>query len=194
MKDTLFLVLAAGSSSRLGRPKQLLPFRGTTLLGHTVSAAVSTGYTTLVVAGSGEEDVTLALAGIGCEVISNPGWEEGIASSIRTGISYILHRYEMPVEVMLMVCDQPFVEKSHLLSLLEKKQNSGKKIIASSYNGTLGTPVLFDAVLFPELLQLTGNEGAKKIIMKEPQRVASVAFPLGGIDIDTQEDLQRYLT
>jgi len=88
-----------------------------------------------------------------------------------------------------MLCDQPFVDASLLNQLVQKKSLKG--IIASTYNGIIGAPVLFDVAYFDELLLLKGQEGAKKLLTKYPEDIDTVAFPLGSIDIDTMEDYER---
>jgi molybdenum cofactor cytidylyltransferase len=90
-----------------------------------------------------------------------------------------------------MLCDQPFVDPLLIYQLTEKKADSFSGIIACTYRDTLGVPVLFDASYFPRLLMLQGKEGAKTLLRDFPNDVASIAFPLGAIDIDTIEDYER---
>ena len=90
--------------------------------------------------------------------------------------------------------DQPFVTADLFNNLIEQKENSDRLIIASSYENTVGTPVLFDRKYFDSLSSLKGSEGAKKLLKQFQDDVATVAFPLGGVDIDTQEDYRKLLT
>jgi len=93
--------------------------------------------------------------------------------------------------VILMVCDQPHVSVEHLQQLMQQKLDTGKGIVASYYKNTMGVPVLFDKLFFPELLALKGQEGAKKLLLQFEQEVAAVPFPLGEVDVDTREDYER---
>jgi molybdenum cofactor cytidylyltransferase len=92
-----------------------------------------------------------------------------------------------------MLCDQPFVDASLLDQLITVKYTSGKGIVAASYSNTLGVPVLFEGHYFEELLQLTGSEGAKKVIFKHQAEVHALDFPLGAVDLDTEEDVNQFL-
>lgn len=177
------IVLAAGGSSRLGRPKQLLPWNGKPLIAHIVDEGISP----LVVV-TGAVDVTAALAGRDIHHVDNPHWADGMASSIRTGLRYLLALNPDTSAVILSVCDQPFITRRHFECLIAEQTRAAKGIIASGYAGTLGTPVLFTQCYFPELLALTGGQGAKQLLSAFPTDVASVPFPRGGIDIDTEED------
>jgi molybdenum cofactor cytidylyltransferase len=100
----------------------------------------------------------------------------------------LLDRTPAPDQVIFMVCDQPFVTAGLLLDLINERQKSGKAIVASSYAGTLGIPALFDKSMFPQLLDLEGDTGAKRLIQQHPEEVASVTFSAGEIDIDTEEE------
>jgi molybdenum cofactor cytidylyltransferase len=112
-----------------------------------------------------------------------------MASSIRIGIRQIRQLEPKITSVILMLCDQPFVDASLLDQLVKKKSLTG--IVASGYNGITGAPVLFDAAYFDELLLLKGQEGAKKLLLKYPDDIDAVSFPLGSIDIDTMEDYEK---
>ncbi len=182
------IILAAGSSSRPGRPKQLLAYRGKTLIRHVVDEAVrsETGPVRVVL---GTENGHIS----GCEgtdalVVIHEEWEEGMASSIRKGLSGILQHCPELESVILAVSDQPFISAALFRELVGHKQKTDKGIIACTYKDTLGTPVLFDKKYFPELLALHGQQGVKKIITQYPEDVASVPFDLGEIDIDIPED------
>jgi molybdenum cofactor cytidylyltransferase len=95
-----------------------------------------------------------------------------------------------PDSIIFMVCDQPYVSSSLLLSLIEKKQVTGMPIVASSYEEKLGTPAIFHRSFFPALLELKGDIGARKIIIDNPEKVTTILFPKGQIDIDTNKDYE----
>jgi molybdenum cofactor cytidylyltransferase len=188
------IILAAGASTRLGEPKQQLHFQGQSLLQRAVQTALASGCAPVaVVLGANAEQLIPELAGAPVKLVQNPDWQEGMASSIRVGLQELMREQSELTEVIFMVCDQPFVEPDVLKRLVQAKQDGRSGIIASAYQRTLGTPVLFDKLYFPELLALQGQEGAKKIIMKHQPQVTSLSFEAGAIDIDTQEDYSALL-
>jgi molybdenum cofactor cytidylyltransferase len=189
------VVLAAGMSSRLGRPKQLLVYQGKSLLQHAADKALQTSMGPVVVVVGANSDVTKKqLEEMKVEVVTNEEWQEGIASSIRCGLAAVEKLKPGTDGVIFTVCDQPYVNKSLLDSLLMEQHGTGLPIVASSYEGKLGTPALFHKSLFPELLELKGDVGARTIVVQHADDVASVLFPKGNIDIDTEaeyEDLNQ---
>lgn len=187
-------MLAAGASSRLGKPKQLLPYKGTTLLKHAVQLAVdATLKPIVVVKGANADLLNKEIEESQATIVMNAAWEEGMASSIRIGLQKMLELEPAINSVIMMVCDQPYVTVKLLQDLIAKHVETGKPIIASSYKNNLGTPALFDAGIFNELMQLKGDAGAKKILNNHPEWVAVIDFPMGEIDIDTEEDYKKLL-
>jgi molybdenum cofactor cytidylyltransferase len=192
MSRTGVLILAAGNSSRLGHPKQLLPYRGKTLLTHTVSETLEAGLNpVVVVTGAFHTEVKESLYGQSIDIIFNPAWEEGMASGIVAGLSNILLLHPDVDAVIVTVCDQPFISSELLSQLVSTFDMSGKGIIACAYADSVGTPVLFGRSYFEQLLALSGSEGAKKLLKRYPADLATIAFPGGDIDIDTGEDADR---
>lgn len=188
---TDIVILAAGSSSRLGRPKQLLPWHGKNLLQHAVETALEITTQPVVVTGAHADQLVAAVDANQVQVVYNPEWQQGIASSIRCGLLALLNRTPAPEQVIFMVCDQPFVTSELLLDLINEQQKSGKTIVASAYAGTLGIPALFEKTMFPQLLDLQGDHGAKKLMQQHPDQTAAVSFPQGNIDIDTVEEYEK---
>lgn len=187
------LLLAAGASVRLGRPKQLLRFRGKTLLEHSVSAALAADAThRLVVLGARFEQILPETQPI--ESIVNTDWAEGMASSVRLGLRCLLDKDPELPAVAVMLCDQPFVTPELLNQLLDTQQQTAAPIVASAYGDTLGVPAVFARETFPQLLSLQGDRGAKTIFPDYAGRIASVPFPEGSMDIDTLEDYNRLLS
>jgi molybdenum cofactor cytidylyltransferase len=191
MPNVAALILAAGESSRFGQPKQLAQFGGKTLLRRIVDEAKTADCApVLVVTGSGKEKVAAELSRVDARVVENANWQSGIGSSIHTGMRAL--ELEQNVDaVVLLVCDQPQVDREVIRALVALWKRSGKEIIASSYSDTLGVPALFDRSIFAELLALEGDNGAKKVILANCERVAEFPFPDGRIDIDTWEDYKR---
>ena len=190
---TGIIILAAGSSSRLGKPKQNLIYKGQTLL----QKAIDTAYSSvckpvIVVLGANEQLIGPTIANKPVNIIHNPEWGEGMASSIRFGIIELKKIEPQVTSVILMICDQPFVSTSLLDQLVQPIP--GKGIAACAYNNTTGVPAFFSAEYFNELLLLQGHEGAKKLLLKYPDAITIVPFPLGNIDIDTVEDFEKLNT
>jgi len=188
---TAIILLAAGSSSRLGRPKQLIEFQGKKLIQKAIEEAQKSKADSLVVVlGWNPELIKSTFDSKQIPFVINENWEEGMASSMQTGLRFLIEK-EHPDQVILMLVDQPFVDADLLNSLILEKEKSGKGIVACSYSDTLGVPAIFDRAYFEEMLSLKGSEGAKKVIMKHRADVFAVDFPLGAVDLDTEEDLER---
>lgn len=191
--QTGILILAAGNSSRLGYPKQIIEVSGSNLLNNTISMAESiAGKHTLVVLGAYADQLIQQLKTSGAIIVHNQGWEEGMASSIRTGIRALNDIYPELEAVICMVCDQPFVTPQLLQQLVSEGGKSGKGLVACEYNGITGVPVLFKRAYFGRLLKLEGAMGAKTILQQFPDDVLRVCFEKGVIDIDTKEDLESW--
>jgi len=192
MNKTGIIILAAGNSSRLGRPKQLLLYQGKTLLSHVIDEAqAATLAPVVVITGAHHKEIQDSLIGRPVEIVFNPSWETGMASGIVAGVTKILHIQRHLQSLIVAVCDQPHISARLFQSLTEKQIESGKGLIASFYSGIAGTPVLFDRYYFNDLLALTGDAGARQLLKQYPEDVATVPFPKGKIDIDTEDDFQR---
>ena len=186
------IILAAGRSARLGSPKQLLSYRGKTLLQHTIDTALeSQASPILVVLGSGKDAIKKELEQKQVFILENSSWESGMASSISCGITNLQELAPESKAVILMVCDQPFVNAKLLNNLITKHKDTRQSIVASSYANTLGTPALFHQSLFSELLVLEGESGAKSLIKKYSLQTGFVSFNQGSIDIDTRENYRN---
>jgi len=118
----------------------------------------------------------------------NKDWSEGMASSVRCGLNTLMHIAPVVDSAIIMVCDQPFVTSSLLNQLIVTQRQTGKPIVTSKYETAIGPPALFYKTVFPELLQLKGDAGARKIIEQRRTDVTTVPFDKGIIDIDTEDD------
>lgn len=186
---TSIIILAAGASTRLGRSKQTLPYKDSTLLNHTIEVALNSALgPVLVVVGANQEEILPHIQKEQVEIIVNTEYAEGIASSIRAGIGFVQEHLKQCNDVILMVCDQPHVDQQLLKSLVNVKAATGKPLAACVYKETVGVPALFDKQFFSHLLSLNGEEGGKKILMQNIDSIATVPFPLGEVDIDTDAD------
>lgn len=193
MKEAFgIIILAAGSSSRLGTPKQTLVYKEHTLLNRMVKTALQTGCEQVVVV-LGARAAGFLQECEGAQTVVNENWQTGMAGSVCCGLEFLTSRHPQLDGVIITVCDQPFITAAVLQQLLEAHQQSRLPIIASDYGGITGTPVFFHRSLFPELMQLEGDKGAKLLVQKNKERTGLVYFPLGKEDIDTAEDYDRVL-
>ena len=190
------LVLAAGASRRMGRPKQLLPYRGRSLLRHAAeTAAASRCQFVTVVLGAHAENLRRELGNLLMprivQIVENPGWADGLGSSIAVGVRALITAEERVEALVIMLCDQPLISAQFIDKLVETYERTGKTIVASEYKGTTGVPALFDNALFTELMALGEDSGAKHVIAKHKDDVARVPFAEGAIDIDTPQEYER---
>lgn len=180
------LVLAAGASTRLGRPKQLVLYRRLTLIEHVVNHALEyCGAGIVVVTGAYREQVNKALGALPVETIYNPDWREGMGSSVRTGVMRIDRDCRA---IMLMLCDQPTISRADLSSLVNAWTSRPEHIAAAEYAGTWGVPAIFPKSFREDLLCLSGEQGAKRIINGAPC-ISTVKIPSAEFDVDTPDDL-----
>jgi molybdenum cofactor cytidylyltransferase len=194
MNNTGIIILAAGSSSRLGSTKQLLHFKGKTLLKHTVEEAAEAGaQPVVVVTGANADEVSKEIQNEKVEIVFNKNWEQGMASGIVIGLKNAIRLSKELENIIITVCDQPFVSSSLFQQLFQRQNKSAKHIVASAYADTVGTPALFTIKYFDALMGLTGDQGAKGLLKKYSEDLATVDFPDGYIDIDTQEDYEKLL-
>jgi len=186
------VILAAGESSRFGRPKQLVQFRGKSLVRRVVDAAKDANCSVIVVVlGSKREQIERELKETDAIVAENKGWRRGIGSSIRVGVESAVNQAPDIEAIVLLTCDQPFLKTDTIERLIATREKTKKAIVASSYSETLGVPALFDRSCFQELLALDDETGAKAIILSNRERVAELLFPEGKIDIDTAADYKK---
>jgi molybdenum cofactor cytidylyltransferase len=172
------VVLAAGASTRLGRRKQLELIGGEPLLARTVRMALASQCTRVgVVIGAHSGEVTPAVSGFDVDVIDNPAWAEGMASSIRTGVAWA--ETQDCDGVLVMVCDQPHLETGHLDELIARFTVTGA-IVGSEYAGTVGVPAVFPRSELSALAALTGDRGARGLLRGQ----AAIPWEAGAIDLD----------
>jgi molybdenum cofactor cytidylyltransferase len=188
------IILAAGESKRLGNPKQLLSFDGNTLLARVAQTACNTNlYPVIAVLGANAEMIMTTLNKPSIHVVKNDNWKEGMASSIRIGLTSMLELSPQIDGIMMLVCDQPYLHQDVIKALIDAQHHSGLPVAAASYGGKLGTPALFQKSLFTDLMSLSGDTGARKILEHNREYIVAVDFEMGAVDIDTQEDYERLL-
>jgi len=185
-------LLAAGSSDRLGEPKQLLTYNGKSFLENMIAAAMEAQLDPIVVVlGAYAPEIARTIDDEAVQVVENKEWNEGIASSIRYGIGELEKRNPAVDAAILMVCDQPHLTSNVLKDIRLAQEQSGNPVVAAYYNGVAGTPALFHKSLFPELLLLTGDRGARKFLREHADLMTTVSFPLGIVDIDTKDHYEK---
>jgi molybdenum cofactor cytidylyltransferase len=186
------ILLAAGESQRLGRPKQLIVLAGETLIARTVRIVREAEIFPLFVVLGGNRSLVEPEIDLSCALpVVNSKWQEGIATSICVGVAAVEDRYPESEAVLILVCDQPHLTSKHLQALKERYQRSAEqRIVASCYRGVAGIPAIFPKAHFPDLLALQGDSGAKQLLRQSDRRIETVDFPHGEIDIDTPEDLE----
>lgn len=185
------LVLAAGASKRLGQSKQLLQLGDRSLLQHSVEVALqASGSPVVVVLGAQADRHRRAIQNLPVNIIIHPGWEKGMGSSLKAGVSFILESHPKTQAMLIMVCDQPLVTPQHLQRMTEAYRK-GYGLVASGYQDTVGVPVLFDMHYRDALLNLPDDAGAKKMLNTYRDLVHVIALPGGELDIDTPGDYEK---
>jgi molybdenum cofactor cytidylyltransferase len=192
------VILAAGASTRLGRPKQLLIYQERSLLRRAAESALdSVCQPVTVVLGAFAEQFSNEVCDLPVQIAINPQWQKGMSTSIRIGIEALEANPSSgrPMEaVVMMLCDQPFVTPQIIDELVAAYRATGWPIIASEYGGTLGVPALFSRKIFADLRALKEAEGAKKVIQNHADAVFRMPFARGAIDIDTPMDYAQLHT
>ena len=186
------VVLAAGASTRIGIPKQLLQFRGQTFLRRAASVALEAGCRpVVVVTGANAAACRESLRGLDVLEAENQQWESGMSSSVRVGVEALVTPNPRIAAVVLMLCDQPFVTRDVIVGLVKAHYETGCSVVASRFGGSYGGPALFGKAHFAELATLEGAAGAKQVIQKHLEKVQLLPFPEGEIDVDTPDDFAR---
>jgi molybdenum cofactor cytidylyltransferase len=187
------IILAAGEARRMGQLKQLLTYRGRTLLEHSIDQAMSAGFEpVLVVLGSSSRVLRESLAGRPVEIVENDEWQTGMGSSVAAGMRALLKNGRVPSGVAMLVADQPLVEARHLVAMRNLLLGSEQSIVAAQYSGSLGVPALFKPELFQALSSLRPEAGARSLFRNPDASVTPFPLPQAAVDIDTPEDLERF--
>ena len=186
------VVLAAGAASRMGPQKLLLPVGGQSLIRLSLERLLAAPLDEVVVVlGREAEAVGGALAGLPVRTVVNPAFAEGLSTSLRAGFDALGPGVEAAV---VALGDQPLPDPGVIAGLIAAHRASGKPIVVPAYRGEWGHPVLFAASVFPELRRVSGDQGAREVIARDPARVAVVPVDLPSPrDVDTWEDYQALL-
>lgn len=189
------LVLAAGGSRRLGQPKQLVRWRGRSLVRRAVDAVLALGASPAVcVLGSSAEACLAELAGLPVSTVIHPGWQEGIGSSLRAGIAALDALEPTWRGVLILPCDLPRVDVSGLRRLAEAARSRPElALVASSFAGTVGAPAIFPERFAAELRALSGDRGARALLERHAGELVTVEMPEAAADVDDAGDLRELL-
>ncbi|MCU0453620.1 MAG: nucleotidyltransferase family protein [Bacteroidetes bacterium] len=189
VQTTDVILLAAGASARLGRPKQLLPYRGSTLLRYLTEQAIASNANHVrVVLGAHPQLIRDQVADLIVTVIDHQHWSGGLSTSIQAGVASLPKDVD---SVILMLGDQPRVSSEHLNALIDEQHRTKKGLVASRYHQMPGVPALFSRRHFGDLMNLRGDDGAKTVLLLRADDTAYVDLAGGEIDIDTEEDWRR---
>lgn len=192
MPDVPALLLAAGTARRMGRPKQLLPWGGVTLIEHQLATLRRAGLEVTVILGAYAERIDPILAPHDVPSYPFSDWQRGMGASIAFGMEQLMQSEKEIAGVLVCLVDQPLVKAAHFTALLDRFRPGTKQIIASrDTEGNTGPPVLFDAHYFPELLKLDGELGAKPVVKRHRERVEWVDCATSLADVDTPEAYAR---
>lgn len=188
-KSVYAVVLAAGSSSRFGSPKQLAELDGIALVRHTTDVARSCcSSQSVLVAGHEWPAIIETCAPFPGFLIINDSYEDGVASSITTAIRALRHT---AAAVIILLADQPLITSEHVTALISAWTGDEQEIVATAYAGTSGAPALFARGCFDSLAALTGDQGARSLLQDARFTVRNIVFEDAAFDVDTAADLAK---
>ncbi len=191
--ETIAIVLAAGSSSRMGQSKQLLKIGHQSLIRKTIKILEDAGLNkTVVVLGARKEEHQREIEDLKVAIVFNPNWEKGMGSSLKCGVRYVLENFPNAKSLIVTVCDQPLLTADHIKNLIRTHLAKKNMIVASFYGASPGTPVLFEQPLFKKLLAMDDGQGAKTIVLNNQTEAAFIEFPDGAVDLDTPDDWEKF--
>ncbi|RAK69538.1 nucleotidyltransferase family protein [Hymenobacter edaphi] len=187
------VLLAAGASTRMGQPKQLLPYQGRTLLRRAAETALVAGcQPVIIVTGALHQELAAEVADLPVRLVHNAVWEAGLGTSIGVGVQAVEDAAPEAAAVLVMLTDQPLVTAALLRELLHAWQQSGLPV-ATGYAATVGVPAVFGRLVWPQLLALPAAAGAKLLLQRLGDELAVVPFPAAALDVDTPEQYQQLL-
>ncbi len=188
------LILAAGSSSRMGVPKQLLPWGQTTLIGHAIQQSFSCKRVDIfVVLGANFDLISEEVNSFSVSVIHNTDWQKGMGGSISLGVEKISGYNPLYEAVLISLVDQPLLDASHLSLIINKYYDTKAPIVVSGFEGKNGVPAIFSNVMFDELRSLQDDYGARYIIKNNLPSIAVVNAGDKAKDIDTKKEYEELI-
>lgn len=189
------IILAAGASRRMGRPKQLLKIGNQTLIERAIELTQGVGLDqTVIVLGANAEKMEAVIKKEDhFSIVLNKDWAKGMGTTLRTGLQFLLETNPKLEAVIIMVCDQPYLTREILQELINTYDKERTEIVTAQYGEVAGVPAIFSKKLFSKLMALKEDEGARKIIKRYKGSIATIDFPKGAIDLDTPEAYQKFL-
>lgn len=188
------IILAAGESSRMQQPKQLLKFKGKTLLRRAAETALASDCGKIcVILGANFETLEKEISDLPVQIIFNQNWRSGMSSSLKIGLEKLLESEPELSAVLVMLCDQPFVSADLLNRLTGNFQTRQSLVAACEYSETIGVPAIFSEYLFDEILSLSSKGGAKDLIKKYENLIVKISAPEVAFDVDTPEDYENLI-
>ena len=194
MSKIAAVILAAGMSKRMGKPKHLLPLNGEPLIYYSITLALQQNlHPIVVIAGQHKKEIEKVIQCDNVTYLYNPDYQSGMASSLKLGIEAVSYEADA---AMIFLGDQPFVPIQVVQALIkeyELNKDQGVCIVRPRYAGELGHPILFDGRLFEHFNKIDGDEGGRSIIRnhKEQLKIIDFSESLWGMDVDTPEDYER---
>ncbi|VAW43718.1 Molybdenum cofactor cytidylyltransferase [hydrothermal vent metagenome] len=178
------LILAAGNSSRLGQPKQLIKYQGRTLLADIEAKLLSCCDQVFVVLGYRPELFSKELSG--AEIINNPNWQAGMGSSMTCGVQVAGQQSD---GLLIALSDQPLIDLQHFQKLVDQFTQTPDQIVTTAYQNQCGVPVIFPSRYMNQLTQLDAKTGAQSVIHKYPNQIKKIECAAAAYDVDTVNDL-----
>ena len=186
------VVLAAGAATRMGNLKQLLPYRGRTLIQNAVDQALQAGFDpVVVVVGAESAAVRSVLASHRVAIVENSYWQSGMGSSVSAGVRWLRNEETEAAAVAILLGDQPLVKAEHLQEMRTRLHRVPADAIAAEYGGILGVPALFKRNVFSALSELPPTAGARHLLRQPGLDVEPFPLPEAAFDVDTPADYDR---
>jgi len=187
------ILLAAGSSSRLGTPKQLLKWKGQSLLSRQIDLAQSLNNQIMVVLGANSKLMVPVVEQTIARWTFNEHWAMGMSTSLKCGLKQAVQCFPQIKGVLVLLVDQPLITLHHLNRLLSKVAAPDQTVVATGYSQHAGVPAYLPQALFPAVQEISGDQGARNLFKQVAGQLILVPCPQAAIDIDTEEDWQRFL-
>lgn len=188
------LILAAGSSSRMGKIKQLLPWQDSTLLEYIIKISkLSKACDVIVVLGSNARLIKETIKATEVVLLENTNWRGGLGTSISCGIDYLLNDNKESDAVLILLADQVLMDIEHINKIIDLYSSGEGNLIGTRYEDKIGVPALFERIYFPDLLELDGDRGAQLFLQSLGDKVLGLSPGGKAFDVDTLEDYKRLL-
>lgn len=184
------IILAAGSSSRMSKPKQLLYYKGKSMI-NNLAQQISTleTDTTICITGYLKNEIEEELKDYNFKFLHNSNYNQGMSSSLKTAVSHII---DSEIDALLVtLSDQPLIPTTHYQNIIHASNDNSIEIVTTSFNKTYGAPTLFKKSLFQDLLKLNAQQGAKSIIKKHREKAIFLDCGEAMYDVDTDEDYMK---